>query len=209
MTEQELRRKICDIGKRMYEQGMASSNDGNISVRLNAGFLCTPTGVSKGELSEDMLSLLDENGQHIDGMEPSSEIKMHLRVYEKRTDVNAVVHAHPPYATTFAIANEPLDRPIMAEAVVALGKVPVAPYGTPSTKEIPDNIEIYLTEYNAMLLANHGALSYGKDLTEAYMRMENVEFYARMMYQAETLGRARELDKKELERLEEVINSRK
>lgn len=198
MLEQDLKQAICETGKKMYVQGMVAANDGNISVRTNSGFFCTPTGVSKGELTADMICELDPSGKLIAGPAPSSEMKMHLKVYEERPDVFAVVHAHPPYATTYAIANEPLNRPITAEAIVALGEVPVAPYGTPSTSEIPENIQPYLADHNALLLANHGALSWGADLRQAYMRMETLEFYARMMFQAEVLGRARELTEEEL-----------
>lgn len=201
MTEYELRQQICDTGRKMQRGGMASANDGNLSVRFENGFLCTPTGVPKGDLTPDILCFIDNGGSCHGPLPPSSEIKMHMRVYEKRADVFAVVHAHPPYATTYAIANEPLDRPIMAEAIVALGTVPLAPYGTPSTYEIPDHIEPFLKDHCAVLLANHGALTWGADLRQAYMLMENVEFYARMMYQAEVLGRARELTAEELKKL--------
>ncbi len=220
MNEQKLREEICRIGRFMYEKNMVAANDGNISARLENGvFLCTPTGVSKGLMTPDMICKVDISGKVIaDYMnakseiksenesgkriyKPSSEIKMHLRVYEKRPDVNAAVHAHPPYATTYAIANEPLERPITAEAVLAIGKVPVADYGTPSTAEIPDNVEKFVEEYNAVLLANHGALTWGQDLMSAYMRMETVEFYARMLFQTELLGRAKELDEEEIAKI--------
>ena len=119
---------------------------------------------------------------------PSSEIKMHMRVYEKRPDVGAVVHAHPNFATAFAIAGIPLTQPIMPEAVIALGCVPIAEYGTPSTVEIPDNIEKYLPYYDAVLLENHGALTWSTDLLAAYMKMESVEFYAELLYKSKMLG---------------------
>ena len=216
MNEQKLREEICRIGRLMYEKNMVVANDGNISARLNDGtFLCTPTGVSKGLMTPEIICKVDEFGNVVDDMKtnigfrestgklykPSSEIKMHMRVYAKRPDVNAVVHAHPPYATTYAIANEPLERPITAEAVLAIGRVPVAEYGTPSTTEIPDHVEKYVEEYNAVLLANHGALTWGKDLMSTYMRMETVEFYARMLFQSELLGRAKELGIEEVAKI--------
>ena len=202
--EEKLRQLICEIGKLLYEKNLVVANDGNISVRTGDGFLCSPTGVSKGLMTPEMICKLDKDGNSLDDNKVSSEFKMHLRVYEKREDVNAVVHAHPPYATTYAIANEPLDRPITAEAIVAIGKVPVAPYGTPSTIEIPNNIEPLLKDNNAILLANHGALTYGGDLRQAFMRMETIEFYAREMFQAELLGRARELNAEELSKLKRL-----
>ena len=145
LNEKDIREQICDIGRRIYNRNMVAANDGNISVKLgDHEFLCTPTGVSKGFMTPDFICKVDENGNVIaanDGFRPSSEIKMHMRVYAKRPDVGAVVHAHPNFATSFAIAGQPLCLPIMPEAVITLGCVPLAPYGTPSTPEIPDSIE--------------------------------------------------------------------
>lgn len=148
--------------------GFVAANDGNITVRISENeILATPTGVSKGFMTPDMICKVNLKGEVISASEkykPSSEIKMHLRVYEKREDVKSVVHAHPPYATSFAIAGIPLDKPIMPEAVISLGSVPIAEYGTPSINEIPDVVEKYLDYYDAVLLENHGALTYGADL---------------------------------------------
>ena len=148
VNEFEIKKQICDIGKRIYNRNMVAANDGNISVKLNDNeFLCTPTGVSKGFMTPEFICKVDREGNVIQanpGFKPSSEIKMHMRVYEKRPDVGSVVHAHPIYATSFAIAGIPLTQPIMPEAVISLGCVPIAEYGTPSTMEIPDNLEKYL-----------------------------------------------------------------
>ena len=168
INEYEIKKQICDIGKRIYDRNMVAANDGNISVKLNDNeFLCTPTGVSKGFMTPEYICKVDAKGNVIQAngnFRPSSEIKMHMRVYEKRPDVGAVVHAHPNFATAFAIAGIPLTQPIMPEAVIALGCVPIAEYGTPSTVEIPDNIEKYLPYYDAVLLENHGALTWSTDL---------------------------------------------
>jgi L-fuculose-phosphate aldolase len=192
LKEQEIREQICAVGQRMYARNMVAANDGNISVRLGNGeFLCSPTGVSKGFMSPNHICRVDAKGNAIEtreGLKPSSEIKMHMRVYELRQDVNAVCHAHPSFATAFAIAGIPLEEPIMPEAVLFLGSVPIARYGTPSTMEIPDSIEEFLPNYDAVLLANHGALSWGKDLTTAFHKMESVEFYAELLYKAKVLG---------------------
>lgn len=208
MDEQIIREQICDIGRRMYERRMVAANDGNISVKINDNeFLCTPTGVSKGFMTPESICRIDRDGSLIEsagGYRPSSEMKMHLRVYDKREDVGAVVHAHPPYATTFAVARIALDAPVLSEAVVSLGAVPVAEYGTPSTNEIPDNIEKYLSYYDTLLLEHHGALTWGVDLATAYMRMESVEFYAELIYRAKTLGNVREFDEAEIKKLYEV-----
>lgn len=147
-------------------------------------------------MTPDYICKVDRNGNVIEAngrFKPSSEIKMHMRVYQKRPDVGSVVHAHPSYATAFAIAGIPLTAPIMPEAVIALGCVPIAKYGTPSTNEIPDAVEEYLPYYDAVLLENHGALSYSVDLLSAYHKMESLEFYAELLYKARQLGGPKEL----------------
>ncbi len=160
----------------MYDRRMVAADDGNISVRLvDNEFLCTPTGVSKGFMTPESICKVDAKGNLIEasgGFRPSSELKMHMRVYEKRPDVGAVVHTPPTYGTVFAVAGIPLDKPIMTEAVVSLGFVPVVEYGTPSTMELPDNLEKYLPYYDAVLLESHGALTWSTDLEAAYLKME-------------------------------------
>ncbi|MEF9840172.1 MAG: class II aldolase/adducin family protein [Lachnospiraceae bacterium] len=208
LNEFEIKKQICDIGKRIYDRNMVAANDGNISVKLNDNeFLCTPTGVSKGFMTPEYICKVDAKGNVIQankGFKPSSEIKMHMRVYEKRSDVGAVVHAHPTFATSFAIAGIPLTQPIMPEAVIALGCVPIAEYGTPSTVEIPDNVEKYLPYYDAVLLESHGALTWSTDLLAAYHKMESVEFYAELLYKSKMLGGPKEFDKVQIEKLYEI-----
>ena len=208
MNEEAIKQEICDIGKRIYNRGMVASNDGNISVKLNEHeYLCTPTGVSKGFMTPEYICKVDENCNILEanaGFRPSSEIKMHMRVYRERPDVKSVVHAHPMYATAFAIAGIPLTKPIMPEAVIFLGGVPIAEYGTPSTEEIPNSISKYLPYFDALLLANHGALSYGESLLNAYHKMESVEFYAQLMYLSMQLGGPKVLDQKQVEELYEI-----
>ena len=204
-SEFEIKKQICDIGKRIYENGFIAANDGNISVKVGPNeYLCTPTGVSKGFMTQDMICKVDGNGkvlQSSKGYRPSSEMKMHLRVYRERPDVNAVVHAHPPYATSHAIVGIPLTEPIMPEAIITLGCVPIAAYGTPSTDEIPDAVAKYLQHYDAVLLENHGALSYSVDLTQAYFKMESLEFYAKLLFISKALGKPQELDAQNVQRL--------
>ncbi len=208
LSEIQIKEQICEVGRRMYARNMVAANDGNISVRINdEEILCTPTGVSKGFMTPDYICKVDFKGNIIeanDSFKPSSEIKMHLRVYTKRPDVQSVVHAHPSYATSFAIAGIPLKQPIMPEAVISLGSVPLAPYGTPSTEEIPDSIELFLANYNAVLLQNHGALTWAKDLMTAYMKMETLEFYAELLYKARQLGGPKEIPQEQVERLYEI-----
>jgi L-fuculose-phosphate aldolase len=208
INEYEIKKQICEVGKRIYNRNMAAANDGNISVKLNEKeFLCTPTGVSKGFMTPDYICKVNARGEVIQsagGHKPSSEIKMHMRVYEKRSDVKAVVHAHPAYATSFAIAGIPLTQPIMPEAVIFLGCVPIAEYGVPSTMEIPDNVEKYLEHYDAVLLESHGALTWGSDVFSAYHKMESLEFYAELLYRSRMLGGPKEFNRKQIEDLYEL-----
>lgn len=208
LNEYEIKKEMCEIGKRVYNRGMVAANDGNFSVKLNDNeFLCTPTGVSKGFMTPEYICKVDAQGKVIQanqGFRPSSEIKMHMRVYKERPDVKAVVHAHPLYATSFAIAGIPLTQPIMPEAVISLGCVPIAEYGTPSTEEIPDAVSKYLQYFDAVLLENHGALAYSDSLLNAYYKMESLEFYARLLYQSKMLGGPKELTPSQVERLYEL-----
>ena len=208
MSEYEIKKQICDIGKRIYDRRMVAANDGNISVKISDNeFLCTPTGVSKGFMTPEYICKIDKDGNVLQankGFKPSSEIKMHLRVYKHRPDVQAVVHAHPIYATSFAIAGIPLTEPIMPEAVIALGCVPIAEYGTPSTEEIPDAVSKYLQYFDAVLLENHGALAFSDSLLSAYHKMESVEFYAQLLYQSKMLGGPKHLSEAQVQRLYEI-----
>lgn len=205
-TDFEIKREICEIGKRIYDKGFVAANDGNITVKVNNNeFWATPTGVSKGYMTPDMLIKVDGEGRVLEGkLKPSSELRMHLRVYRERPDVNAVVHAHPPTATGFAIAGIPLDKYTMPEAIIFLGSVPLTAYGTPSTDEIPDAVSKHIQNYDAFLLQNHGALTLGVDLTTAYFKMETLEFYAKISLVARQLGGERELPCDEIEKLMDI-----
>ncbi|MCI5971140.1 MAG: class II aldolase/adducin family protein [Clostridia bacterium] len=208
MTEAEIKQQICDIGKRIYDRGMVAANDGNISVKISDNeFLCTPTGVSKGFMTPEYICKVDAEGKVLEAngnFRPSSEIKMHMRVYKERPDVVSVVHAHPMYATSFAIAGIPLVDPIMPEAVISLGAVPIAEYGTPSTEEIPDAVSKYLQDFDAVLLENHGALSYGDSLLTAYHKMESLEFYAQLLFLSKQLGGPNKFDNENIKRLYQI-----
>lgn len=206
-TDDEASNAIVEIGKRMYLKGFVASNDGNISIKTGENeILTTPTGVSKGYMTKEMLVKVDLNGEIISGnTKPSSELKMHLRVYSENPDVMAVTHAHPPVATSFAIAGIELDRAILPEAIVNLGTVPIAPYATPGSQAVPDSIAPFCREYNAVLLANHGAVTWGKDVLEAYHRLESLEYYATvLMYTGNIIGKANELSSKQISQLVEI-----
>ncbi|KOA18596.1 methylthioribulose-1-phosphate dehydratase [Clostridium homopropionicum DSM 5847] len=203
----EAKKIICEIGKRMYARNYVAANDGNITVKTGPNTIwCTPTGVSKGYMTPDMLVKMDLKGNVISGkLKPSSEVKMHLRVYNENPEVNAVVHAHPPIATSFAIAGIQLDKAVLPEAVILLGNVPVASYATPGTQEVPDSIAPYCKDYNAVLLANHGALTWGSDPIEAYHRMESLEHYATiLMYTGEIINKSNELSCNQVGKLLEI-----
>lgn len=205
-TDREAKTLLLEAGRRLYERGFVASNDGNMSVLVSAGTLwTTPTGVSKGFMTEDMLVKTDLAGTVLEGTrKPSSELKMHLRVYQENPAVRACVHAHPPAATSFAIAGLPLDRPILPEAIVQLGTVPVAPYAEPGTQAVPDSIAPFCRDFGGVLLANHGALTWGYDLTQAYYRMETLEYYAQVTINSVfLLGRANALTGEQVERLTE------
>ena len=165
-TESSLRADIVEVGRRMYARGYTASNDGNISVRLGSRrLLMTPKSVCKGFMTPDMMCITDLDGKKLQGdRDPSSEMLMHLEVYRQRPDVQAVVHAHPPTATGFAVAGIPLDRAVLAEVLTTLGSIPIAEYATPSTRELPEAVRKYIIAHDGMLLANHGALTVGGDL---------------------------------------------
>lgn len=205
LSNKELRDEICDVCHKMWQLGWVAANDGNVSVKLEDGtFLATPTGISKSFITPEKLVHIDKDGNVLDGLEgyrPSSEIKMHLRCYAEREDVGAVVHAHPPVATGYAVANVPLDEYSMIETVIAIGSVPVTPYGTPSTNEVPEAIAPYLGEHDVMLLQNHGALAVGADVLTAYYRMESLELFAKISLNAHLLGGAQELSRENIDRL--------
>lgn len=206
IIEIKYKKLICDIGKRVYEKGFVAANDGNISVRISENeFLITPTGVSKGFMTPEMIIKVDENGNVLEGdYKPTSEMKMHLLVYKERPDIQAVVHVHPPYATAFAIAGLPLDQAIMPESVVYLGTIPIAEYGTPSTEEVPNAVKKHVKNHQGVLLENHGALTWGKDLEHAYYLMESMEFTAKINWLAKQINGDRELSKQHVSRLKEI-----
>ncbi|HXD72506.1 MAG TPA: class II aldolase/adducin family protein [Vicinamibacterales bacterium] len=204
MSVETLRADIVEVGRRMYARGYTASNDGNISVRIGPDrLLMTPKSVCKGFMTPDMMCVTDLDGKKIAGdRDPSSEALMHLEVYRQRPDVNAVVHAHPPIATGFAVAGIPLDRAVLAEVLTTLGSIPLAEYATPSTSELPEAIRRYIRAHDGMLLANHGALTVGADLFGAYYKMETIEHFAHISLVARLLGRENLISREEVTRLQ-------
>ena len=204
--EEQLRAGIVEIGRRFHARAYVASNDGNISVRVGDDLLLTtPKGMSKGFMTPDMMVTTDLEGQKVAGdRDPSSELLMHLAVYQNRPEVKAVVHAHPPAATGFAVAGIPLDRAVLAEVVTTLGSIPIADYGTPSTPEMADAVSKYIKAHDGLLLANHGALTIGTELFAAYYKMETIEHFARISLVARLLGRERVLSREEVMRLQDL-----
>ena len=188
-----LRKEICEVGRRIYQRGFVAANDGNISSRMEADrVLCTPTGVSKGYLNEDMLVICDMDGQQVAGsMKISSEIRMHLEIYKLRSDIFSVVHAHPPTATGFAVAGIELTQCVLPEVIVSLGGIPLASYGTPGGPDIVEPMKPLLRDYDAVLMANHGVVTLGSHVMDAHFKMETVEHFAKIALVAQQLGAVR------------------
>ena len=198
-----LRKDICEVGRRVYQGGYVAANDGNISIRLEADrVLCTPTGVSKGYLNEDMLAICDMDGQQLAGsMKISSEIRMHLEIYKLRADISAVVHAHPPTATGFAVAGIELTKCVLPEVIVSLGGIPLADYGTPGGPDIVEPMKPLLRDYDAVLMANHGVVTLGSHVMDAHFKMETVEHFAKIALVAQQLGAVHTLADKDVDDL--------
>lgn len=191
VNEYKLKEQICEIGRRLYNRGFAAANDGNITVRLNdKELLCTPTMVSKGFMKPDDICKVDMEGKQLAGSRRrTSEVLLHLAVYRNRPDVNAVVHCHPPHATAFAVAHEPIPKCVLPEVEVFLGEVPIAKYATPGDQRLPETIVPYVKDCNTILLANHGTVSFGPELENAYFNTEIIDAYCRILILSKMLGR--------------------
>lgn len=204
-SELELKNLFVEIGKRIWQRNYVAANDGNITLKLNDDeILTTPTGVSKGFMNADMIIKVNPEGKVISGnpnYRPSSEVKMHLDIYRERPDVKSVVHAHPPFATSFAVAGIPLNKCVLPEAILVIGAVPIAKYGLPSTDELPDMIRPHIKNSDVVLLENHGTLTIGTDLLNAYHKMETLEHTANIVFKAMQLGNVNVLNEVERDRL--------
>ena len=207
--EEQIRADIVEAGRRMYSRGYVASNDGNISCRIDEHrLLTTPKSVSKGFMTPDMMVVVDYDGKKVAGdRDASSELPMHLEIYRNRPDVNAVVHAHPPLATGFAVAGIPLTRAVLAEVITTLGSIPIAEYGTPSTSELPEAVRKYIKAHDGLLLANHGAVTCGISVLSAYYKMETIEHFAKISLVARLLGGENLISKGEVERLQGLRSS--
>jgi L-fuculose-phosphate aldolase len=192
LSEKQAKKAIIDIGQRMYVRNFVAANDGNISVKTGDNEVwATPTGVSKGYMKKKMLVKVDLDGNILEGTcKPSSELKMHLRAYQENEEIRAVCHAHPPVCTCYAIAGIPLTAPVLAEAVITLGDVPIVPYAKLGSREVPEAVAPFCHTHNGILLANHGAVTWAEEPYAAWYRLESMEYYANILLITEhILGR--------------------
>jgi L-fuculose-phosphate aldolase len=205
-NEMALRQQLVEFGRMLHKYGFVSACDGNLSIRMDEErVLVTPTGFSKGMMQPEDMVVVDMDGNRIFGTrKASSEIPMHLTIYRLRDDVHAVVHAHPCTATAFAAAGLALDEPVCSEIVIALGSVPLAPYATPGTDELGESLEPFIASHDAILMANHGVVTYAGDLLHAYLKMETVEHYAKIVLATRQLGSRRKLSPGELVKLHDA-----
>ena len=202
MSREQFKEDICEVGRRLYHHGYIAAMEGNVSIRLSDDeVMGTPAGACKGYLTPDQISTCDMTGKTLTGPRISTEILMHLAVYRARPDVKAVVHAHPPKCTGFAVAGVPLNKAVLAEVVVTLGCIPLAEYATPSTEELAQSVDRLVRMSDGILLSNHGALTVGKDVFDAYFKMEVIEHFAEISLISRQLGGERLLPKQEVSRL--------
>jgi L-fuculose-phosphate aldolase len=221
---------MCEVGRRLWQRDLVGATEGNISARIGPGrILCTPSGISKGHMAPGDLLVIDEEGNWIGGSgdskigsgledpsllqssnpaqpRPSSEIKLHLRILQRRPDCMAVVHAHPPVATGFSLAGYDIPDDLLAESIYVLGSVITVPFSMPGTDEVPDALEPYLDHHKTFLLSHHGAATMGKDLWDAYNRMETLERIAKVILVAHILGGARPLPEEAYRRMRQALN---
>jgi L-fuculose-phosphate aldolase len=202
-SERQSRRDILLFGRMLHDRGYVAATDGNLSVRLDNGLiLVTPTAMCKGMMRTTDLVVVDTEGNRVAGRRNvSSEIGMHLLIYKRRPDVKGIVHAHPRTATGFAAAGMALNQPLVCEVVIGLGSIPLAKYGTPGTPELAGALEPLVPQYDAILMSNHGVVSYGADLHSAYMKMETVEHFAQIALVTHMLGKQQPLGAQDLEKL--------
>ncbi len=205
MNEQQAGREIINVAHKLYDSGFVVATDGNISVRLAPDrFLFTPTGICKGDLTEDDLLVCDGKGRTSAEGRLTSEAPMHLEAYRRRPDINAVIHAHPPYTVALSLSGIPFANRLLPEAIMTLGQVSTAPFATPSTPEGANVIKDLIENHDAIILDRHGSLTVGKNLTEAYHRLERLEFCEKVTFIARLIGEPKALTDEQIERIKTV-----
>lgn len=206
MREWEIKELLCDIGRRVYQREFVAANDGNFSVRLpDNTILATPTLVSKGYMTPEDIIKIDMDGNVIEGRKkPTSETRMHIFVYKNRSDINAIVHAHPPYATAWAIVGEQLPKCVMPEVEVLIGEIPITEYAPPGSQALAESLKTFIEKHYVFLLSNHGVLATGRDLMEAHFRMEIVEHYCKILMLAKQIGQIRKLSPEQMRHIFDI-----
>ncbi len=205
----EVKRRLAEVARLAYEKGMVNTFEGNLSIRDKERVYITPSGTCKGLLNEDMIVVTDLNGKILEGSyKPSSEIRLHLLSYAGRPDAGAVVHAHTPFATAFAVANKPIETKAYPEMIVLFEKIPLADYGTQSTDEIFSGVKKYIDNYDVILLANHGVMALGKDIYNAFFKLEAAESIAKVIALADILGGEKDLPQDKLDELYRLRKNR-
>ncbi len=205
----DIRSKLVEVSRMMYQKGMVNAFEGNLSYLDGSYLYITPSGICKGFLNEEMITVTDLEGNIIEGnYKPSSEIKIHLECYSLRPDIKSVIHAHSPYATAYAIANKPIETKAYAEMIMLFGKVPLVKYGTPSTEDIYADLADYIHDYDVVLLANHGILSCGKDIFDAFFKLEAIEGIAKTLVISNLVGGEKDIDDDQLKILYEMKKSK-
>jgi L-fuculose-phosphate aldolase len=203
--QQQLKEDIVRVCRMLHRKNYLAATDGNVSVRLGDLVLTTPSGINKGLMEAYQVITVDLEGRVLAGEgTPTSEIRMHLLAYELRPEISAVVHAHLPYATACTLAGVSLLEPILPEVVITLGGIPTAPYATPGSEAVPEAIRDFIREYDAILLSRHGAMTVGRDVTDAYNKMEKLEHTARVMLAARLQGAVTPLPPAEVEKLRRI-----
>ena len=201
----QTKQQLVEVSKLMYDKGMVNAYEGNLSVFGSGRVYITPSAKCKGYLTEDMIVVTDLEGNILEGdLKPSSEISLHLAAYKNNSAIKSVIHAHSPYATAFAICNRPIETKAYPEMITIFGRVPLADYGTPSTDEIYKGMLQYINEFDVVLLANHGIVSFGKELFETFFKLESVECIAKTLFLAEQLGGVKDLPDEKLGLLYEM-----
>lgn len=204
MKNVESKKEIIKFGKRLGEKNMTPGTSGNISVRVDGNVLISGSGTCLADLSEEEITLMDLDANVLEGPKPSSEKNLHNAIYKLRPDINAIVHCHAPYVSSFAVCQIPLSKPIISENVFYFGEIPLADYAMPSSKELVENTVVFFEKHDAVLLANHGIIIGGKDLKDAYYKMETAEAYAQIYLNSMLLGGAKDLSKKDIEEIYEL-----
>ncbi len=202
------KKDIIEIGESLYNKGLTVGTSGNISIRTEEGIYITASGTVLGSLKEDDIVLIDFEGQEFENKKASSEKMLHVEIYKQRNDVKAIIHTHPEYLTSFAVCHKTLNAPIMSENIIYFEDIPVAEYAMPSSKQLVENTVKYLKNRDVVMMANHGVIAVGKDLTDAYLKLETAEYYAKVILNTQIIGNPQELSEKDVQDLINLKNQK-